>query len=275
MKLLTCNSHSIIEKDYDNKLKYFAQWILDNDYDVIAVQESNQTHDAKAVVSLENCNYISSNENIVIKEDNHIFNLIKYLNEKGQKYYWTWTPIKIGYGIFDEGIGVLSKYKPLEIKEFYLSNSKAYDNYKVRKAIGIKVNIDGKDKWFYSVHAGWWNDLEEPFKMQLSKLNKRFLFEKDEVYLMGDFNNPADIEDEGYTALLQSGWHDTYRLADKKDNGITVSGLIDGWREHKIDSMRIDLILKNKNTPVKESTVVFNNLNGKQISDHFAVEIIE
>ena len=79
MKLLTCNSHSIIEKDYDNKLKYFAQWILDNDYDVIAVQESNQTHDAKAVVSLENCNYISSNENIVIKEDNHIFNLIKYL----------------------------------------------------------------------------------------------------------------------------------------------------------------------------------------------------
>ena len=29
MKLLTCNSHSIIEKDYDNKLKYFAQWILD------------------------------------------------------------------------------------------------------------------------------------------------------------------------------------------------------------------------------------------------------
>ena len=50
MKLLTCNSHSIIEKDYYNKLKYFAQWILDNDYDVIAVQESNQTHNAEAVV---------------------------------------------------------------------------------------------------------------------------------------------------------------------------------------------------------------------------------
>lgn len=276
MKLLTCNTHSIIEKKYDEKLEYFAKWIVENDYDVIAVQESNQSCDEKVINISDNLNYISSNKDIVIKKDNHILNLIKYLNESGKKYYWTWTPIKIGYGIFDEGIGIISKYRPKEVKEFYISNSKAYDNFKVRKVIGIKIEIENKEKWFFSVHTGWWNDSEEPFREQLLKLNKNLIFEKLDIYLMGDFNNPAEIRDEGYDSLLKSGWYDTYNLAEKKDDGITVSGLIDGWKEYKkLNSMRIDFILKNNKIPVKQSKVVFNNINGQIVSDHFGVEIIE
>ena len=274
MKLLTCNTHSIIEENYEEKLEYFAQWIADNDYDVIAVQESNQTHDMEKAEPTEE--YISSNESIIIKKDNHILNTVKLLNAKGKKYYWVWTPVKIGYDIYDEGLGLISKYKPLEVKEFYLTESKSYTNWKVRKILGIKIEIEGKERWFYTVHTGWWNDSEEYFKNQLVKLNRELWLEKDEVYLMGDFNNPAEVRDEGYDALVRSGWYDTYLLAEKKDEGVTVSGLIDGWKEHKnISSMRIDFILKNNDSPVKESKVVFNGKNGKTVSDHFAVEITE
>lgn len=274
MKLLTSNTHSIIEENYKEKLEYFAQWIADNDYDVVTVQESNQTHNGEeAELTAE---YIPSNENIVIKKDNHLLNTIKFLNNKGKKYYWVWTPVKIGYDIYDEGIGIISKEKPKEIKEFYLTESKSYKNWKVRKALGIKIEIDGKDRWFYTVHTGWWDDSEECFENQLARLNKELRFVKEDIYLMGDFNNPAEIRDEGYDALLKSGWNDTYTAAEKRDEGITVSGLIDGWKEHKeLNSMRIDFIFKNNKNLVMESKVVFNGKNGKVVSDHFAVEITE
>lgn len=65
---------------------------------------------------------------------------------------------------------------------------------------------------------------------------------------MGDFNNPYQIAGEGYDEILKSGWYDTYDLAEEKDEGITVSGLIDGWKENKsLKEMRIDFIFKSNN----------------------------
>ncbi len=276
MKLLTCNTHSILESEYEKKLMYFAEWLCKNDYDIVALQEVNQNQEREIVSPSELENFIPSNENIVVRSNNHLFRVIGILKAKGKNYYWTWTPIKIGYGKYDEGIGIISKYKPKEIKEFYLTKSKSYTNWKVRKAIGIKVEIEGKDRWFFSVHTGWWNDEEENFKEQLRKLNRELSFIDEDIYLMGDFNNPYEIENEGYDEILSSGWIDTYTLAEEKDNGITVSGLIDGWKDYKeLQEMRIDFIFKNNKNRVKKSRVVFNGKVGEIVSDHFAVEIEE
>lgn len=276
MKLLTCNTHSIVEKDYEKKLTYFANWLDKNEYDIVALQEVNQTQNKERIDPAELNMYVPSSDEIVIKNDNHLLRVVGILESKGKDYYWTWTPIKLGYGKYDEGIGIISKYKPKEVREFYLTKDKSYTNWKVRKAIGIKVEIDGKDRWFFSVHTGWWNDSEESFKEQLRRLNKELNFIDDEIYLLGDFNNPSQIRAEGYDEILNSGWYDTYKLAEEKDSGITVSGLIDGWKEHKnLVEMRIDFIFKNNNRKIKRSKVVFNGRVGEIVSDHFGVEIEE
>lgn len=276
MKLLTCNTHSIVEKDYEKKLMFFTDWLSKNDYDVITLQEVNQTHDKERVSLDELKRYIPSDEDVVIRTNNHILRVVKILELRGKNYYWTWTPIKLGYDIYDEGVGIISKYKPKEVKEFYLTNSKSYTNWKVRKALGIKVEIEGKDRWFFSIHTGWWADEEENFRSQLIKLNCELNFIKEDIYLMGDFNNPAQIRKEGYDEILGLGWYDTFSLAQEKDSGITVSGLIDGWKEHKnLKDMRIDFIFKNNKKVVKKSRVVFNGKIGEVVSDHFAVEIEE
>lgn len=276
MKLLTCNTHSIVEKDYEEKLSYFNKWLAKEEYDIVALQEVNQTHESKKINIDGLKGYVPSGEGIIIREDNHIMRVVNSLQAQGKEYYWTWTPIKLGYGKYDEGIGIISKHKPKEIREFYLTKSKSYTNWKVRKVIGIKVEIEGKERWFFSVHTGWWDDDEENFKDQLRKLNRELSFVDEDIYLMGDFNNPYQIENEGYDEILNSGWYDTYDLAEEKDDGITVSGLIDGWKENKnLKEMRIDFIFKTNNKKVKRSRVIFNGKVGEVVSDHFAVEVEE
>jgi maltose 6'-phosphate phosphatase len=88
---------------------------------------------------------------------------------------------------------------------------------------------------------------------------------------MGDFNNNAFLKGEGYEYLLTHGLYDTYHLAEKKDEGITVKGKIMGWSDNKED-LRIDLILTNKPVQVEYSNVIFNNRNKSVVSDHFGVE---
>lgn len=276
MKLLTCNTHSIVEKDYEEKLSYFNKWLAKEEYDIVALQEVNQTHESKKINIDGLKGYVPSGEGIIIREDNHIMRVVNSLQAQGKEYYWTWTPIKLGYDKYDEGIGIISKHKPKEIREFYLTKSKSYTNWKVRKVIGIKVEIEGKERWFFSVHTGWWDDDEENFKDQLRKLNRELSFVDEDIYLMGDFNNPYQIENEGYDEILNSGWYDTYDLAEEKDDGITVSGLIDGWKENKnLKEMRIDFIFKTNNKKVKRSRVIFNGKVGEIVSDHFAVEVEE
>ena len=47
MKLLTLNTHSLEEKDYEKKLKIFTEEILKEKPDVIALQEVNQPLDGE------------------------------------------------------------------------------------------------------------------------------------------------------------------------------------------------------------------------------------
>lgn len=276
MKLLTLNTHSLVEEDYERKLEYFIDWISKNEYDIIALQEVNQSIVEEAVIDTKFSNYVRANKNIVIKKDNHLFRVMSDKRVLKKGYHWVWTPIKIGYDKYDEGVGIMSRYPIKEVKEFYLTSSKSYTNWKVRKTIGIRVEIEGRDRWFFSVHFGWWNDVEESFKEQLVRMEKELFKLEEEIYLLGDFNNPAEIKGEGYDLLLQSGWYDTFELAKKKDSGVTVVGVIDGWKEHKnLKDMRIDFIFKSRKSDIKTSEVVFNGKNGEIISDHFGVEITE
>ena len=118
---------------------------------------------------------------------------------------------------------------------------------------------------------GWWHDEVEPFKPQCDRLMSEVNSKRLSI-LLGDFNNNANIEKEGYDYLLSYGLWDTYTLAEKKDIGATVEGEISGWIGNK-KALRIDLILCNEKLTVKESRVIFNGENKPVISDHFGVEV--
>lgn len=273
MKLLTLNTHSLVEENYEQKLRDFAEAVSKERPDIIALQEVNQTASEDAVPECGLAGYFPADENAVIRRDNHVYRLARILAEMGICYSWTWLPLKLGYDKYDEGIAVMSLSPIVNVSAPLVSGINDYYNWKTRKLLGICTK-DAPEEWFYSVHFGWWDDPDEPFPPQWKKTSQHMLRHK-KVWLMGDFNSPAEVRNEGYDMIVRDCWHDSYMLAEHKDSGITVGHVIDGWRD-KIRSgtgMRIDHIWCSEKTDVKSSEVLFNRMNYPVVSDHYGVMI--
>lgn len=268
--MLTLNTHSLIEQNYEEKLVYFVNAIVKYEPDIIALQEVNQTSDESSLSDKFLTGYTQCQSAIPLKKDNHAYRVVKLLLEKNINYYWTWLPIKNGYDKYDEGLAILSKKEILETDTVLVSCINDYNNWKTRKILGIYSG----DEWFYSVHLGWWDDKSDPFSDQWSRLSKR-LTGKENVWLMGDFNNCAEIRNEGYDLIKKSGWQDTFEIAGEKDDGITVGTVIDGWKDKITDTngMRIDFIWTNSENIIERTNVIFNGKNEPVISDHYGVMI--
>ncbi len=268
--MLTLNTHSLIEQNYEEKLVYFVNAIVKYEPDIIALQEVNQTSDESSLSDKFLTGYTQCQSAIPLKKDNHAYRVVKLLLEKNINYYWTWLPIKNGYDKYDEGLAILSKKEILETDTVLVSCINDYNNWKTRKILGIYSG----DEWFYSVHLGWWDDKSDPFSDQWSRLSK-YLTGKENVWLMGDFNNCAEIRNEGYDLIKNSGWQDTFEIAREKDDGITVGTVIDGWKDKITDTngMRIDFIWTNSENRIERTNVIFNGKNEPVISDHYGVMI--
>lgn len=270
MKLMTINTHSLAEDNYREKLKEFVSAVDDIRPEIIALQEANQTAEAEEV-PLSEFKCFTSCGTIPIKKDNHIYSAVRRLKDSGVEYYWTWLGIKKGYDKFDEGIGLMSLFPIVETKVISVSKVNDYNNWKTRKIVGIRTQAL-PDEWFFSVHYGWWSDEGEPFQKQWER-TLRSLTEERKIWLMGDFNSPAEVRNESYDMIMDSGFHDSYILAKNRDDGITVSKTIDGWldRKHNSEGMRIDLILSSEPREILSSQVIFNGRNRAVISDHYGV----
>lgn len=268
MKLLTLNSHSLIEDEYEKKLDMFVDAVIREQPDIIALQEVNQSKNADIVPVTELDGMTVIQRSVPVRADNHAANAAKLLGINGIHYNWVWLPIKTGYGKYDEGAALLSRFPIEDTDNFLSSASDDYDNWKTRRILGIKT----KDEWFYSVHMGWWKDEEEPFSEQWKRINAH-LSDIGPVWLMGDFNCRADMKNEGYDLICASGWHDTYTMALQKDSGVTVEKAIDGWKEWESAKMRIDYIWKNSEAAIKRSKVVFNGKYYGAVSDHYGVMV--
>lgn len=272
MKLLTLNTHSLVEENYDEKLKIFSEAIASEKPDIIALQEVNQSishgeiHD-ESLFGFTPCGIIP------VRGDNHACNAVKLLYEKGVRYYWTWLGMKESYGKYQEGISLLSLSPVTEVRTHTLSGIDNYSDWKTRKVIGIRTE-KYPDDWFYSVHFGWWNDSEEPFQPQWKKLC-RYLPHSGRVWLMGDFNSPSEVRGEGYDMMKNDGWHDSFTLATEKDSGITVPKSIDGWHDRisGTQGMRIDHIWCSERAEITSSQVIFNGSNYPVVSDHYGIII--
>ena len=278
MKLVTINTHSLVEENYPQKLEQFVEFICRETPDIIAMQEVNQSTCAPIYKTpLPGFSPISD-KLPPIREDNHALQAAVRLHANHKPYHWTWLPVKLGYGKYDEGMAIFSRSPITDIDHFFISTFEDYQYWKTRQVLGVKT-ADCKD-WFYTVHMGWWNDEEDPFPNQWERFEKHLQLKSFSynIWLLGDFNSPAEVRNEGYDLVKDSGFYDTYLLAEKSDDGITVEGVIDGWRD-KLENpdafkgMRIDHIWCSQNIPVRTSEVVFNGQNKPVISDHFGVMI--
>ncbi|MEE1031705.1 MAG: endonuclease/exonuclease/phosphatase family protein [Ruminococcus sp.] len=282
MKLLTLNTHSLQEENYFRKLQEFAAYVSKEAPDIIAMQEVNQSQSDPLADEELLSGYVACDANSVpVRMDNHAAQVAKYLRNAGLNVSWTWISGKVGYGKYDEGMALMSLNGAItEVESFYISQIQDYQNWKTRKVLGIKT--EHCEDWFYTVHMGWWDDEEEPFANQWNVFQS-YLEEKRNsgcVWLMGDFNSPAQVAGQGYDQILASGWKDTYLMAEEKDDGITVPGVIDGWRDKlkddssEIHGMRIDHIWCSQKKDIQTSYVVFNGKQEPVVSDHFGVMVI-
>lgn len=277
MKLLTLNTHSLAEKHADEKREIFAEMIAQELPDVFALQEVNQRIEEDPVLMDGNPQYIPCRGfSGPVRRRNHALSLAELLKEKNCPYFWTWVPAKIGYGIYEEGLSLFSRSPIEQTEQLFISRNQDFSNWRTRKSLGIKT----RGEWFYSVHMGWWKDEEEPFAQHWDCLSQHLQTAKSEqetIWICGDFNSPSDVLGEGYSYVKDSGWQDTYELAKEKDSGITVSGVIDGWRNQnrkEIDEgMRIDYIWCSKKRAVRQSRVVFNGKHYPIVSDHYGMMI--
>jgi maltose 6'-phosphate phosphatase len=259
MKLLTLNCHAWLEEEQEDKIKILAQNIMDEKYDVIALQEVNQPIVGKT---------IQGN----IKEGNFALVLLAALQQIGcDAYHMVWDYSHIGYDIYEEGLSLLTRHPMIETHSFFVSNSEDRDFWKTRRVLGITIKIKEEVVQLYSCHLGWWQDEEEPFRQQVDQL-LHHVKKEGLTLLLGDFNNNAFVRGEGYDYLVEQGLYDTFTLAKEKDNGITVRGEIDGWQSNQ-GGLRLDLILANRKVVVPYSKVIFNGKNQGAVSDHYGVTV--
>lgn len=279
MKILTLNTHSLIEDHYTEKLTHFIHGIENIQPDIIALQEVNQSACAPPADGELLSGFLPCPENeIPLRRDNHAAQAARLLHQAGIPCQWTWIPAKLGYGIYDEGMALFSLGPAItETASFYISGCRDYQNWKTRRVLGMRT---AQNHWFYTVHMGWWQDEEEPFLPQWKTLDHvlKQSCSGSTVWLLGDFNSPAEVRGQGYDQIQGSGWQDTFLLAKEKDNGITVRGVIDGWREFldnpsQLSGMRIDHIWCSRNVPVLRSRTIFNGITEPVVSDHFGILI--
>lgn len=168
MKLLTLNTHSLIEPDYEAKREIFVDFIAREQPEVFALQEVNQTAAAPLLGEIPAGYFPCPGNGVPLKADNHAAAVARMLEERGVQYHWSWLPAKIGYDKYDEGMAVFSRAPITAAENLLLSKSGDYSNWRTRRTLGICAG----DVWYYTVHLGWWKDEVEPFAAQWETLSR-------------------------------------------------------------------------------------------------------
>ena len=266
MRLLTLNVHSLMGTEAEQNLVRFVDGVSALQPDVIALQEVSQRLDAPPA---EGCPALRPE--IPVRRDNFVLRAAQMLRKRGQAYHWAWLPVKNGYGRFDEGLALLTRRPIADVAQCRISRSADYANWKTRHTLAVRV--EGLPDWFVCVHMGWWNDAEEPFSAQWEALQGFTARLRQPVWLMGDFNAPAEVRGEGYDLIAASGWHDCWQLAGNPARGATIPGRIDGWHGQTIpaEGLRIDHIWRKPSCAIRSASVVFDGQRQPAVSDHYGV----
>lgn len=276
MKVLTLNTHAWMEEYPEEKLEQIADFIAQEGFEMIALQEINQTMDSNEVTDDLFIKPSGETHSVAIKEDNFAYLLVRLLKKRGQTYYWSWTANHIGYDKYDEGVAILSK-TPFSSESILVSDSTDYACHLTRRILKGHISVDNQEWAVFSCHYSWWLGPEDDllFKKEWDETLRHIDPDSDTIHLlMGDFNNEAEVQEEGYAYMQKTAPQilDTYVEAEEKIGSATVLDDIDGW-EGDTNEKRIDYIFTDYTGDIKSSRVVFDGQREPIVSDHFGVVV--
>ena len=249
LKLLTLNLHCLEETKLDRNKKIIVDEIIKKDIDIIFLQEVAQYHENQLIMG-------------TIKESNYGYDLQQLLLEKGIQYHYDYVPIKHSFGKYDEGLGVLSKYRFDTTKAQHISKSIDYYNWKSRKVQSAVIH-QGKTKIaILNTHFGWTDEFER-FEDQVDELLK--ILPTDLTIIAGDFNvSPISKE---YQYLQSKNLHDLFYNNDEEYKYISTH--VNDMDFHTGEN-RIDYFFSNKKIEVVDREILFTD---PLVSDHYGVYI--
>jgi len=208
-------------------------------------------------------------------DSNMVHQILKRLDEH---YFHTMDWSHYGFDVWLEGSAILSKHPINDSGSRFISkpNNSRYDFWKSRNVPMAQIDLPGTGSInVFSVHAGWWDDEEEPFQNQYRNLMTwagETANPGGTTILCGDFNVAAGSEGHNFITT-GTGYSDQYALANPDGlHDATIGGAIDGWQSSD-RGKRIDYILMNDDSPleVTGAGIVFTEERYGVVSDHAGI----
>jgi maltose 6'-phosphate phosphatase len=265
LRALTLNLHCWQESDALQKLHTVARAIATEGIDVIMLQEAAQHKDALLT---------SIHHGVEIKSDNAVAIIAqRLLSEFNLTYEFAWDYSHLGWDVWEEGIGVLTRGNIQNVESLWVSTSQSTSDWLSRKMLLADIVIDNQEFRVASTHLGWWNDEREPFDQQFARLQTFSLARTPSTLLAGDFNVAASTPGYHYMmsdpnlvdCFLECNPHDMLQP--------TIGGHIDGWEDGDPHGQRIDYMLVDRrgNLQPIDARIIFNESNYGPVSDHLGV----
>jgi maltose 6'-phosphate phosphatase len=269
MKILTLNLHTYQELSWEKEdtlcsfLKKYrpiqetiANFITEKNVDFAFFQEAGQYIDDEADMELFG---------VLIKKSNYVRILSDILFEQGRNYYFTWDVSHYGFGVWEEGLGILSKYPIVEFESRYVSRKDDLNTFYSRKIIRARVYVGNNITDLYCAHFNW---KEAGFVQEFSNLvNWIEEVGNDSFVIAGDFNIPYGSEEYLLvinTKIFGKRLIDAWVVANPEK---TAQPTFRGDILSK-ESERIDYIFIPEGWEVKDSEIVFDK---ERVSDHMGV----
>ena len=248
MKILTLNLHCFAEKKVKDKQKRIAQFIHDRQLDIVFFQEVAQPYNNSIILDR-------------VKKQNYAYSIQNLLKELGSEYDLYYDFSKRGFGIYDEGLAIMSKTKLMSQRSYYVSKNTDYHDWHTRMNVSCETFIENQTYSLTSLHLGW-TEGDEVFEDQFDRTHQNLDPSKIQL-ICGDFNISEDSKE--YEHILQKGYIDLYHNGeDEFFHQVTHMPNIDV----KTDAKRIDYVFSNKPHIVLDREIVFKD---NPVSDHFGV----
>ncbi len=259
MKIMALNLNSYQEENQHEKFSRIANTIIDEKIDVMCFSEASQSISSPHV-------------NDDIREDNALKIICDMVNEKSKDTYcYVWEFSHFGFKIYEEGIGVITRYPIDKVECRYVSKTDDTFSFKSRKIMKITLwNQDEKINVF-SIHLGWGNDEYEPFEYQFGQLNQ-WIKEEPDIFtiLSGDFGN--DYNTRFYDMVVGQSYIDQYLQAKPEGRNDFTFLNPNGIEFRDAHKLRLDYIFTNSSDYYAIDAKRFF-LDEDRVSDHVAIYI--
>ncbi len=246
-----------------------AHGIAELDPDIVCLQEVGEWPGTKSD-SRGEFEFGSSDSNMVHQ-------VLSRLPDHRYEYTMDWS--HFAWGVWLEGSAILSKYPLVYSESRFISRPDTIphsNDWKSRNVPMAKLEVPGAGEIsVFSVHAGWWDDPDEPFDEQYGRLLgwvEDVSASSAVTILCGDFNVAAGSA--GYEFMLEgTGFTDQYAIANPEGFlDATIGAGADGWEESD-KAQRIDYVLMNEDSPLEATRArrVFTKREFGRVSDHIGV----